>query len=41
MDLQTLLTDFLNNLNSITDKKLFTELEQANKDSQNSFLLEN
>lgn len=41
MDLQTLLIDFLNNLNSITDDELFAELEQANKDSQDSFLLEN
>lgn len=40
MDLQTLLVDFLNNLNFITDDELFAELEQANKDSRDSFLLE-
>lgn len=41
MDLQTLLIDFLNNLNCITDEELFAKLKQANKDSQDSFLLEN
>ena len=37
MDLQTLLIDFINNLNSITDNELFIELEKAKQDSKNDF----
>lgn len=33
MDTQTLLADFLNNLESITNNELFAELEKAKKDS--------
>ena len=40
MDMQTLLDEFLNNLESITDNELFAELEKAKRDSQDSFLLD-
>ena len=39
IDMQTLLADFLNNLDTVTDDELLAEHEIAKKDSQNSFLL--
>ena len=40
MDMQALLADFLNNLDTITDDELLAEHEIAKKDSQDSFLLD-
>ena len=40
MDMQALLSDFLDDLEAITDEELLAELEKAKRDSQNSYLLD-
>lgn len=40
MDIQSLLSDFLNDLESLTDDELLAEFEKAKNDSQNSFSLD-
>ena len=37
MDIQSLLSDFLNDLDATTDDELLAEFEKAKNDSQNSF----
>lgn len=40
MNIQTLLSDFLDDLEAMTYEELLTELEKAKRDSQNSYLLD-
>lgn len=40
MNIQTLLSDFLDDLEAMTYEELLAELEKAKRDSQNSYLLD-
>lgn len=40
LNIQTLLSNFLDDLEAITTEELLAELEKARQDSQNSYLLD-